>query len=43
MKKVLRVMIASTLVSAAIYFDAPLKTTNGWSIKREQNSRLPIS
>jgi hypothetical protein len=30
MKRVLSVMFASTLVSAAVYFDAPLKTIKGW-------------
>ena len=30
MKKVLRVMLASTVVSVAVYIDAPLKTINGW-------------
>ena len=30
MKRVLSIMLASTLVSATVYFDAPLKTFNGW-------------
>ena len=30
MKRVLSIMFASTLVSTTVYFDAPLKTTNGW-------------
>jgi hypothetical protein len=30
MKRVLSMMLASTLVSATAYFDAPLKTFNGW-------------
>jgi hypothetical protein len=29
MKRVLSIMLASTLVSAAVYFSAPLKTING--------------
>jgi hypothetical protein len=30
MKRVLSVMFASIVVSAAVYFDAPLKAINGW-------------
>jgi hypothetical protein len=30
MKRMLSIMLASTLVSAVVYIDAPLKTIDGW-------------